>query len=64
MLWMCSSFLGTTASIVMNQGVFETPQTFNTFCLFLISALTSDFLLGVWKNPDCNLLVMCFALNY
>lgn len=38
-----SSYLDTTASVVTGQGEFEKPQTFNTFCLFLISALTSDF---------------------
>lgn len=41
-LWMCYSYLDPAVSIVTGQGEFEKPQTSNT-CLFLISALTSDF---------------------
>lgn len=40
---MPSSYVDTTSSVVTGQGDFEKPQTFNTFCLFLISALTSVF---------------------
>lgn len=43
MLWVCPSYLDTTASVVTGQGEFEKLQTFNIFCLFLISALSSDF---------------------